>query len=227
MRRFAHTVRGLLVVSLLGALSGPAAAQSAPETATMDDKQFLTYLEAGSSDDGEHGPALDHRRLAKLMFSIGATLGGGKPNVRLLQGAMRLRTPAAESTRGMAAGRYQRYDQAVEGYRGASSRLLDSPESVRLLFHVLVDGHEVCWRLDAYTRLMETYGVSANDMLSILSSREACGQFRQAAFSAPVEGTVSRSLQSTARFQSEIRDLRQELEELEKLVQDLDDIEGR
>ena len=215
------------MVSLLGALSGPAAAQSAPETATMDDKQFLTYLEAGSSDDGEHGPALDHRRLAKLMFSIGATLGGGKSNVRLLQGAMRLRAPAAESTRGMAAGRYQRYDQAVEGYRGASSRLLDSPESVRLLFHVLVDGHEVCWRLDAYTRLMETYGVSANDMLSILSSREACGQFRRAAFSAPVEGTVSRSLQSTERFQSEIRDLRQELEELEKLVQDLDDIEGR
>jgi hypothetical protein len=227
MRKLAHAVSGVLVVGLLVGLSGLAAAQSAPATATMDDKQFLTYLETGTSDDGEHGPALDHRRLAKLIFSIGATLNGGKPNVRLLQGAMRLRDPEAESTRGMAAARYQRYDEAVESYRDASSRLLDSPESVQLLFHVLVDGHEVCWRLDAFTRLMETYGVSANDMLSILSSREACGQFRRAAFSAAVEGAVSRSLQGTERLRSEMRDLRQELEELEKLVQDLDDIEGR
>jgi hypothetical protein len=227
MRRITPTVRGALAGVLFATLLGSVAAQSAPETATMDDKQFLAYLEAGTSDDGQHGPALDHRRLAKLMFSIGATLGGGKSNVRLLQGAMRLREPVAESTRGMAAARYQRYDEAVEGYRDASSRLLDSPESVQLLFHVLVDGHEVCWRLDAFTRLMETYGVSANDMLSILSSREACGQFRRAAFSAPVEGTISRSLQSTERIRSEMRDLRQEVEALEKLVQDLDDIEGR
>ena len=227
MRVFAHAVRSVLAGVLLAALLGPAAAQSGPDTATMGDEQFLAYLEAGSAGDGQHGPALDHRRLAKLMFSIGATLGGGKSNVRLLRGAMRLRDPAAESTREMAEARYQRYDEAVESFRRASSRLLDSPESVRLLFGVLVDGHEVCWRLDAFTRLMETYGVSANEMLSILSSREACGQFRRVAFSAPVEGTVSRSLRNTEGLREEMRDLRQELEELEKLVQDLDDIEGR
>jgi len=193
----------------------------------MDDRQFLAYLESGTSDDGQHGPVLDHRRLAKLLFSIGATLGGGKSNVRLLQGAMRLRDPAVDSTREMASARYRQYDQAVEGFRGASSRLLDSPESIPLLFRALVDGQEVCWRLDAFTRLMETYGVSANDMLSILSSREACGQFRRVAFSAPVEGAIVHGLEDAERLRSEMRDLRREIEELEQLVQDLDDIEGR
>ena len=147
--------------------------------------------------------------------------------MRLLQGAMRVRDPSVESTRGMAAARYERYEAAVEAFRGAASQLLDSPQSVRLLFHVLVDGHEVCWRLDAYTRLMETYGVSPNDLLSILSSREACGQFRRVAFSAPVEGAVARGLKDADRLRSEMRDLQREIEELERLVQDLDDIEGR
>ena len=225
--RLAHVLRlvlaGLLVVSSFG----PTAAQSVPRTPTLDDEQFLSYLEASTPDDGETGPPLDQRRLAKLLFSIGATLSGGKTNVRLLQGAMRLRDPSADSTRKMVAARYERYAAAVEEFRGAASRLLDSPQSVRLLFRLLIDGHEVCWRLDAYTRLMETYGVSANDLLSILSSREACGQFRRVAFSAPVEGAISRSLDDAERLRSEMRDLQDELEELEKLVQDLDDIEGR
>jgi hypothetical protein len=127
----------------------------------------------------------------------------------------------------MVAARYERYDVAVEDFRGAASQLLDSPQSVRLLFRVLVDGHEVCWRLDAYTRLMETYSVSANDLLSILSSREACGHFRRVAFSAPIEGAIARGLDDSDRLRIEVRELQREIEELEKLVQDLDDIEGR
>jgi len=227
MLRSVH-VLGLVLAGLLVASSvGPGAAQATSGTSTMDDEQFLSYLEASTAEDGRHAPAMDQRRLAKLLFSIGATLGGGKSNVRLLQGAMRLRDPSAESTREMVTARYERYEAAVEGFRGASSQLLDSPQSVRLLFRVLVDGHEVCWRLDAYTRLMETYGVSANELLSILSSREACGQFRRVAFSAPVEGAVAGALGDAERSRSEMRDLQREIEELEKLVQDLDDIEGR
>ena len=227
MRKVVRTVRAVVAGVLLSAMLFPLAAKSPPDTATMDDEQFLSYLDAGTSDDGQHGPALDQRRLAKLLFSIGATLGGGKSNVRLLLGAMRVRDPAAESTREMALARYRHYDEAAESFRNASSRLLDSPESVPKLFRVLVDGQEVCWRLDAFTRLMETYGVSANEMLSILSSREACGQFRRAAFSTPVKGAVVRSLEDAERLRSEMYDLRREIEELEKLVQDLDDIEGR
>jgi len=227
MCKVVRTVRAVVAGVLLASMVGTVAAKSPPDTATMDDEQFLSYLDAGTSDDGQHGPALDQRRLAKLLFSIGATLGGGKSNVRLLLGAMRVRDPAANSTREMALARYEHYDEAVEGFRNASSRLLDSPESMPELFRVLVDGQEVCWRLDAFTRLMETYGVSANDMLSILSSREACGQFRRAAFSRPVEAAIVRSLEDGERLRSEIDDLRREIEELEKLVQDLDDIEGR
>ena len=61
----------------------------------------------------------------------------------------------------------------------------------------------------------------------MLSSREACGQFRRVAFSAPVEGVIARGLDDAERLRSEVRDLQREIEELEKLVQDLDDIEGR
>jgi hypothetical protein len=227
MRVSDSIVRFAVAAFVLLAAIATASAQSPPETTTMDDEQFLSVLESGAGDDARGGPDLDRRRLAKLLFSIGATLGGGKSNVRLLQGGMRLRDPAAESTREMVAARYERYDAAVEEFRKASSNLLDSPESVRRLFLVLVDGHEVCWRLDAYTRLMETYGVSANDLLSILSSREACGQFRRVAFSDPVEGVIVRSLEDTAALRQEVRDLQLEIEELEKLVRDLDDIEGR
>lgn len=214
----------MLAGILVAASCGPTAAQAPSGTATMDDDQFLSFLESSTVDDGA---ALDQRRLAKLLFSIGATLGGGKSNVRLLQGAMRVREPSADSTREMVAARHERYDVAVEGFRGAASQLLDAPESVRLLFRVLVRGHEVCWRLDAYTRLMETYGVSANELLSILSSREACGQFRRAAFSAPVEGVIDRGLEDAQSLRIELLDLQREIEELENLVRDLDEIEGR
>ncbi len=74
---------------------------------------------------------------------------------------------------------------------------------------------------------METYGVSANELLSILSSREACGQFRRAAFSAAVEGVVDRGLEDAQSLRIELLDLQREIEELENLVRDLDEIEGR
>ena len=205
----------------------PAAAQSGPDTSTMGDEEFLAHLEKTPFRDDDPRPQLDARRLSKLLFSIGATLGGGKANVRMLQGAMQLREGQSGSTRDMTAARYADYDATVERFRAGVSSLLDRPDSLRQLQLVLNDGHEVCWRLDAYTRLMETYGVSVQDLVSILASREACAAFRRAAFSSPVQGTIGRALQSAEEWRRQVRALEEEIAELERLVQDLREIEGR
>ena len=220
-------LRSFLALLASAILTLPAATQAAPDTSAMDDDQFLAHLEATEFRDDDPRTQLDQRRLAKLLFSLGATLGGGKANVRMLQGAMQLRETQAASTRDMTAARFTEYDASVERFRSAASALLDRPESLRQLQRALDDGHEVCWRLDAYTRLMETYGVSASDLLSILASREACVEFRRAAFSSQVQGTLGRALQSAEECQRQVRALQEEIAELEKLVKDLREIEGR
>jgi len=218
-----RAVPALLVATLLAL---PAGAQAVHETSAMGDDEFLTYLESTPFRDDDPRPQLDQRRLSKLLFSIGATLGGGKTNVRMLQGAMQLRDAQASSTREMTAARYADYDAAVERYRADVSSLLDLPESLRQLNRALNDGHEVCYRLDAYTRLMETYGVAVQDLVSILASREACAEFRRAAFSSPVQGTIGRALQGAEAWRKQVQSLEEEIAELEKLVQDLREIEG-
>jgi hypothetical protein len=221
-------MKRILPALLAGALFVlPAAGQAAPDPSAMGDEEFLTFLEDTPFREDDPRPQLDQRRLAKLLFSVGATLGGGKTNVRMLQGAMQLREGQSGSTREMTAARFAAYEEAVERFRADVSLLLDVPESLRRLHRALNDGHEVCWRLDAYTRLMETYGVSAQDLVSILASREACDAFRRAAFSYPVQGTLSRALQSAEEWRRQVRALEEEIGELEKLVQDLREIEGR
>ncbi len=211
--------------ALLLASSLPA--QQPPDPSAMDDEQFLDFLELTPPAAGEPWVASVQGRLAKLMFSIGATLSSGKANVRLLQGAMRVREPAAESVRGMVTARYEDYSDAVDRFRTDVSQYLDGPESVQRLYRTLIDGHKVCWRLDAYTRLVETYGVTVNDLVSILSSREACAQFRRAAFSDLVDGMIASSLARSDRDREEIRLLEAEISDLERLVEDLREIESR
>jgi len=206
---------------------GAVTAQRGPDASAMNDEQFVAYLESTPVQEAGVISASDQRRLAKLFFSLAATLGGGKTNVRVLQGAMQVRVPAAGSVREMVVARYTDYAGAVERFRADVSYLLDRPESMPLLYRATMDGHLVCTRLDAYTRLMETYGVSVNDLLSILSSREACAQFRRAAFSRPVEGTIAASIEDSEYGRSRIAVLEQEIAELEKLVEDLREIEGR
>jgi hypothetical protein len=192
----------------------------------MDDGQFLDQLSPGAS--GPIGtPELDRRRMAKLLFSLGATLGSGKANVRMLQGAMHMRGASATSGRGIVAESYTGYDLTVERFRVQVSAFLDRPDSDPLLFETLSDGHEVCWRLDAYTRLVESYGVSVQIMVSILASREACNQFRRAAFSRPVQRTIVSALEDAEQQTEQLQDLRDEIASLEQLVEDLREIEER
>jgi len=162
-----------------------------------------------------------------LFFGLGSTLGSGKANVRLLRGSLQLRGSAASSGGEIVAESYSGYDAAVERLRTDASALLDRPESNPLLFEVVSGGHEVCWRLDAYTRLVETYGVALKDLVSILASREACSQFRRAAFSRPVHGALAVALEQAAEQGARVGELQEEIDELESLVEDLREIERR
>ena len=211
----------LLALGLAALLAAGVPASTDPDTSAMGDEEFLEHLERTAFRDDDPREQLDRRRLSKLLFSVGATLGGGKTNVRMLQSGMQLRESQSGGTREMTAARYTAYDAAVERFRGDVSMLLDRPDSLRRLHRSLTDGLEVCWRLDAFARLMETYGVSAQDMLSILSSREACDTFRRAAFSPQVQGTLARALEEGEQWRGQVRALEEEIVELERLVEDL------
>jgi len=218
--------RTLLALFLAAGLATGVPASTDPDTSAMADEEFLEHLERTPFRDDDPREQLDRRRLSKLLFSLSATLGGGKTNVRMLQSAMHLREPESGGTREMTAARFTAYDAAVERFRTEVSGLLDRPDSLRRLYRSLIDGHEVCWRLDAFTRLMETYGVSAQDTVSILSSRVACEAFRRAAFSSQVQGTFARALEDSEQWRGQVRALEEEIAELERLVEDLRKIEG-
>jgi hypothetical protein len=199
-------------------LCGPGAAQGAddPAVAGLDDEAFIATLEAAGLDD-----PVDRTRLSRLFFGIAATLGGGRSGVRLLQSAPNARLLTTESARNLAADRYRAYAEAVERFRNGAARLLDWPHSSAGLHEVLVGGHRACWRLDQYTTLMRSYGLRGSDMVTILSSTEACARFRRAAFQDCVERLVARDLSEADDLRRELRDVTVELEELERLLEDL------
>ena len=205
---------------LLLALGAPVHAQVAPDPSKMDDAAYVAFLEAADAD------SVDARRLSRLLFGIAATLDGGRTSVRLLQNAIVLRDPTQEHVRGTVRSMFGQYEVAVGRLREAVAGLLDRPESPGRLHEALVDGHEACWRLDAYARLTETYGARAADLVSILASSEACLRFRRAAFAPGVRALVSRSLDGPDTGGAEVERLRRELAELEKLLEELREIDA-
>ncbi len=201
---------------------GPAAqAQTAPDPSRMDDAAYVAFLADADVD------AVDARRLSRLLFGVAATLDGGRTSVRLLQNAIVLRDPTQEGVRVTLRTMCGSYEAAVARMRNAVAGLLDAPESPARLNAALVDGHEACFRLDAYSRLTETYGARASDLVSILASSEACGRFRQAAFAPGVRTLVSRALAGGDGSRAEVERLRRELSELEKLLDELREIDNK
>ena len=186
----------------------------------MDDAAYVAYLDDADTD------GVDARRLARFLFGVAATLDSGRSSVRLLQNAIVLRDPTQESVRGTIRSACAGYESAVGRLGEAVAGLLDAPESPARLNRTLVDGHEACWRLDAYARLTETYGARANDLVSILASSESCGRFRRAAFSPGVRGLVARALDGRDASGAEIESLRRELAELEALLDELRKIDN-
>jgi hypothetical protein len=102
--------------------------------------------------------------------------------------------------------------------------LLDEPNSLLLLYRTLVDGQRTCWYFDLHNWFIETYGSDA-DMVSILSSREACGRLRTAAFQPRVEAILMDALVEQVYQRQELLELKAELRELERLLADLREID--
>jgi hypothetical protein len=169
---------------------------------------------------------VDSKKLGRFFFSIAATLNGDKSSVQILQGGITVRNASAESVRAAVRARYGEYDRTVEKFRSSASELLDAPDSATLLFTTLMDGHRACWQLGSYTRLVETYGVSSSRLLSILSSTEACERFVKEAFRPEVHEVILGALQGDAERDADLRALREEVVELEKLLEDLRRIEA-
>lgn len=205
-----------LASALLLAVPATAQVSEAPSPVESEEEAFVQILEAAPPD-----AEVDRKRLSRLFFGVAATLEGGKTAVRLLQSAPSARLLSTEAARGLSAARFQAYAEAVERFRGEAARLLDAPDSGAALYRVMVAGHRACWRLDEYTRLMQQYGVRGPDLTSVLSSTEACARFRRAAFQDCVEGLVSRDLAGTDALREELRDAAFELQELERLLDDL------
>ena len=187
----------------------------------LNDEGFIRLLESSHAED-----TVDRTRLARLFFGFSATLQGGKSSVQLLGSGVPVRDPGRKSVRGLVDARFADYGKALERFNVSASRLLDGPESGTALFRALVDGHRSCWQLDAFTQLVETYGARSQDLMSILSSIEACARFRRVAYTAAVEEAVSRELEEASRLREEVRELAAELEELERLLDDLRRIES-
>jgi len=214
-----RTVWGIALLALCLMLAPPhAAAAKAP----AGDAEFIRSLEMQGP-----GARVDGRRLARLFFSLAATLNGGKSSVQLLQSGITIRNSSADSVRAAVRARYVAYEAVVERFERSASVLLERPSSRTLMFRTLMDGHRACWSLGSYTRMAETYGVSSGRLLSILSSTEACERFTRAAFAPPVEAVLMRALSSAAEREAVVRVLEEELEELERLLEDLERIDDR
>jgi hypothetical protein len=219
MHGIAWRVWSLALLALLFMSAQPA--PSAPK-APAGDAEFIRSLETQGP-----GARVDDKRLARLFFSLAATLNGGKSSVQLLQSGVTIRNASADSVRAAVRARYVEYEAAVQRFESSTSQLLDRSASETLLFRTLMDGHRACWSLGSYTRLAETYGVSTGRLLSILSSVEACERFTRAAFAPPVEAIILRALADAAEQEADMRMLTEELEELERLLEDLERIDSR
>lgn len=200
------------------AAAPPPDAAGAPDT--LGDQAYIEHLARLDASSAATDAQVGRRRLSKLFFSLASTLAGGRTNVRLLQSAMDLRDPASDSTRAVVAARYEAYARAVDGFRVSVSSLIDAPSSTRALYRALMDGHRACGLLDAFARLTETYGAKPADLVAAIASSEACRSFRRAAFAPAVERIVERDLE-------EVETLREELAELERLLDDLREIDSR
>jgi hypothetical protein len=183
--------------------------------ARQTDEEFIQTLEV------QEGEPVDLTRLARLFFSVASTLDGGKTNVRLLQTAVQVREPTAESVRAMLSARYVDYERTVASFKSEVAQLLDAPESRARLHAVLTAGHRTCWELDSFSRLVETYGASTRALITVLSSIEGCELFRRAAFQPSVDGLIREALTGGTDQSKQIRELREELRAMEELLEDL------
>ena len=209
-----HAAKFPIRVLILALVLGFAPATPVPARAMTDD-EFIESL----GDEANTAP-VDRKRLARILFSLASTLDGGKSSVQLLHSNVVVPDPSRQAVRSLLRTRYEGYTRSLARFKASVTKLLDEPNSLLLFYRTLTDGQRACWQFDLHNRLIETYGSTA-DMLSILSSREACGRLRTAAFQPRVEAIVMDALVEQVYQRQEILELEEELKELEALLADL------
>lgn len=213
---------GLLALLLAVAVAiGPAAAQPAADGGATTDDEFIESL---GSTRATH--PVDRRRLAKVLFSLAATLDGDKSTVRLLQSQVVVNESSGRAVRSLLDARYENYLDGLAAFRSEVSALLDQPESLLLLYNVLSAGQRACWQLDLHNLLVDTYASGRANTLPVLSSREACSRLRTVVFQPRVEAIIRDALVERVYQQERIRRLEQDLRDLEDLLADLKEIDG-
>jgi hypothetical protein len=196
-------------------------ASTAPgATGAMTDDEFIEAL----GEEADTSP-VDRKRLARIFFSLAATLEGGKSSVQLLHRNVIVPDPSRQAVQSLLRTRFEGYSRSLARFRGSVTQLLDEPDSLLLFYRTLVDGQRACWMFDLHNRLIETFGSTA-DMISILSSRESCGRLRTAAFQPRVDRIVTSALVERVYQRQEILELQTELRELERLLADLRQIDA-
>jgi hypothetical protein len=182
-----------------------------------DDEAFLESLRTSKE--------VDRRALARFLFGVASTLDSGRGSVRMLQEALTMRDPyeayRSQEPRDSLRGAHENYIVAVRRMKTGVGDLLDRPESPLRLFRVLGAGHRACWMLDAQITLGETYGATGAELRAVLSSSGACDKFRSVAFQPRVERLVELALADDSDLAAENRVLREEIDELERLFEDL------
>jgi len=202
-------------------LAWPVGAVVAAEPAEPTDEQFVASLAA----PGAAGP-IDRRRLARLMFSAASTLDAGRSGLRFLHGRIVVSSGSAAAVGQLLEDHLAGYASAVSDFKRSATTFLDQPESLLGWYQVLLDGQHACWQLDVHQRVIETYGASAEDLMTAAASREACTRLRTTAFQPRVAAIVRDALVEQIYQRDELRRLEQQVAELERLVEELAGIAG-
>ena len=170
--RYRHSMRGrrLFAGLLSAAMVWFSASVGVDAERQMDDEEFVRLLAVAEADK-----AVDRKRLSRLFFSIASTLNAGKNNVRLLQARLSFRDPSQEGVRDLSESRYDAYVANLVGFQSSGGRLLDEPGSDLVFYAAMMDGLQACWALDRYSRVVETYGATSEDLLTVLPSLEHPG----------------------------------------------------
>lgn len=206
--------RSLCAAMSLVVLLSPAVIAEAVSGSTSDDQFIETLAE-------QTGTAIDRRRLAKLLFGLAATLDGDKSSVRLLHERVAAPDGTERAVLGLLQARYEDYVASLDRFKAGVSELLDEPDSLLLLHRVLTAGQRSCRQLDLHESLLASYSSGARSAMGLLSSREACSRIQTVALQPRIEALIHDALVERVYQREEIRALKAELGDLEKLLADL------
>ncbi len=175
---------------------------------------------------------VDRPGLARFIVGITSTLEKGKDEVAYMK-LMAEDAIRGEQFKAQAAAavqeRFDAYGEALGSFRAASRRFMEDPASERRLFATLLAGQHTCWRLESHINLAESYGAKAGQLRGVLASGSVCSKFAHVAFQPKISGLIEQALvdgRDEPTLSRENRVLKEELAALEKLLEDLREIDA-